>query len=93
MAEDMKDPELEKAHNHSSHHRGEILASDRCGCFYCLMIFPPTAILEWLDFEPTAQCPGCGIDSVIGSKSGYPITPEFLARMYDYWFGYPPRGP
>jgi len=32
------------------------------------------------------MCPECGIDSVIGSDSGYPITRDFLKRMCDYWF-------
>jgi hypothetical protein len=31
--------------------------------------------------EQSAMCPKCGIDSVIGSDSGYPITVEFLRRM------------
>jgi hypothetical protein len=29
----------------------------------------------------TALCPRCGIDAVIGSASGYPITQDFLQRM------------
>lgn len=36
--------------------------------------------------EQSAMCPKCGIDSVIGSRSGYPITPEFLRRMERRWF-------
>lgn len=35
----------------------------------------------------TALCPRCGIDSVIGSPSGYPVTPEFLGRTREHWFG------
>jgi hypothetical protein len=31
-------------------------------------------------------CPRCGIDSVIGDQSGFPITPEFPERMKRYWF-------
>ncbi|MFL0243297.1 hypothetical protein [Mycobacterium sp. SMC-17] len=34
----------------------------------------------------TALCPGCGIDSVIGDQSGYPITSEFLNAMRLRWF-------
>lgn len=30
--------------------------------------------------------PYCGIDSVIGEHSGYPITREFLEQMRQYWF-------
>jgi hypothetical protein len=36
--------------------------------------------------EQSAMCPKCGIDSVIGSRSGYPITIEFLGRMKERWF-------
>jgi hypothetical protein len=75
------------AHQHSSKHRHELLSSDLCGCFYCLAIFKPRVIEEWLkEGEGTALCPECGIDSVIGSASGFPITREFLERMYSYWF-------
>ncbi|MEY3298224.1 MAG: hypothetical protein RLZZ597_1484 [Cyanobacteriota bacterium] len=53
----------------------------------CLAIFSPTAIIEWTDEgDSTALCPRCGIDAVIGSASGYPITPTFLQAMHAYWF-------
>jgi hypothetical protein len=78
------------AHKHSSGHRAEVLASDRCGCFYCLSVFGPNEIEEWVDeideVGTTAVCPRCGIDSVIGSRSGYPIAPEFLETMHRHWF-------
>jgi acetone carboxylase gamma subunit len=35
----------------------------------------------------TALCPECGIDSVIGDASGYPITEAFLGKMKTFWFG------
>jgi len=89
------------AHAHSSHHRAEIENSQMCGCFYCLKTFPPFLITLWWD-DPegtpeflqdalgvTATCPNCGIDAVIGSASGYPITDEFLLQMSNYWFGGP----
>ena len=77
------------AHKHSINHRDEIEASDTCGCFYYLQVYPPSELVEWID-DPdppgvTALCPWCGIDSVIGSASGYPITKEFLKRMRRYW--------
>ena len=34
-----------------------------------------------------ALCPSCGIDSVIGDASGFPITEEFLVAMEARWFG------
>jgi hypothetical protein len=81
-----------QAHRHSSLHREEVLASDVCGCFYCLQAFSPGEIEEWVDeahgtdVGRTAICPRCGIDSVIGSASGVPITHEMLLRMNLHWF-------
>lgn len=66
----------------------------------CIDRFSTSEIPDWVDetlykgaevirYEPTARCPRCGIDSVIGSASGYPITREFLQTMNSYWFGQP----
>lgn len=86
----MVHPDIIKAHEHSDHHRDELFNSEICGCFYCLATFKPDEIEEWTNefdgAEVTALCPHCGIDSVIGSASGYPITHEFLSQMYEYWF-------
>jgi hypothetical protein len=62
------------------------MASDVCGCFYCCDVYAPQEIEQWIDEEDTALCPRCGIDSVIGSASGFPITKDFLGRMKRYWF-------
>lgn len=77
------------AHEHSSDHREEILASDVCGCFYCMQIYSPREIREWVDDGKTAVCPKCGIDSVIGSASRFDISGEFLRSMKEYWFSAP----
>jgi hypothetical protein len=74
------------AHKHRSEHRAELEQSDKCGCFYCMAIFPPGEIRSWHDAEQTAEFPNCEIDSVIGSASGYPVTKEFLERMHGHWF-------
>lgn len=78
------------AHKHSSWHRNEILASKHCGCFYRCEVFDPAEIKEWVDefnaVGQTAICPRCGIDSVLGSNSGYPITMDFLRAMKGKWF-------
>jgi len=67
-----------------------VMKSDQCGCFYCLEIFKPTEITEWVEETKnpvdTALCPKCGIDSVISSASGFPITRAFLNSMRAYWF-------
>jgi len=86
----MSEPAYIQAHKHSIRHRDEITTSDKCGCFYCLAIFSPDELDDWVDEEngvpQTALCCKCGIDSVIGSASGFPITCEFLALMKAHWF-------
>ena len=78
------------AHAHASRHRREVEASQLCGCFYCLETFPPTEIDRWLrEGDGTAICPYCQIDSVIGDKSGFPVTKDFLKSMKVYWFETP----
>src|SRR5207248_7161991 len=79
-------PSHTRAHKHSSRHRGEIERSERCGCFYCLETFVPRDIRDWTDDGATAICPRCGIDSVIGSASGFSLSKKFLRRMHSYWF-------
>jgi hypothetical protein len=86
----MTEPDHIRAHKHCSYHREEVMRSKVCGCFYCLAVFNPTEILDWIDEKndigQTALCPKCGIDSVIGSESGFPISKEFLEKMQQYWF-------
>ena len=75
------------AHSYSSNHKQSLSKDNKCGCFYCLEIFESSLINEWIeDKRGTALCPFCGIDSVIGESSGYPITKEFLSSMKKYWF-------
>ncbi|MET0901124.1 MAG: cytoplasmic protein [Mycobacterium sp.] len=81
--------DVREAHEHCNVNRAAVEASTVCGCFYCCAIFSPAEIDEWIvegSGRQTAQCPRCGIDSVIPDRSGYPITKEFLATMNSYWF-------
>lgn len=78
--------DIRETHTHTVKHREEILASKECGCFYCGAIFMPNKIEEWVDDNDCALCPECGIDSVIGDKSGYPITKGFMSEMHKHWF-------
>ena len=77
---------IKEAHKHSSLHRNELRDSELCGCFYCTDIFDYKNIQDWVDGNDTALCPTCGIDSVIGSASGYPANKEFLEAMKKHWF-------
>jgi hypothetical protein len=89
--------DLLAATDHATHNRAEIEASRLCGCFYCTQIFPPSEIVAWTGLDVssldnpesvstgTALCPRCGSESVIGDKSGFGITPEFLNQMHQAW--------
>ena len=87
-----KEPSPVDAHRYSNNHMEKLKKDKLCGCFYCLKIFSPCEIDEWIiDDNPcdkygTAICPYCGIDSVIGESSGYPITEDFLRKMNQHWF-------
>ena len=86
----INDLDFVKAHKHTEYQK-EILRSQTAGCFYCCKIFSPDEINDWhredcKELEPLALCPKCGIDSVIGSASGYPIEHSFLKKMKDFWF-------
>lgn len=75
------------AHAFSGNHKQTLLQDELCGCFYCLTSFHPSEITEWVtECSGTAICPYCGIDSIIGESSGYPITEAFLKQMKEYWF-------
>lgn len=78
---------LNTAHDHCMNNGEELLASTTCGCFQCLAIYSSKAVTDWIrDFGiRTALCPHCDTDTVLGDASGYPITPEFLARMQQAW--------
>ena len=76
-----------EAHMYSDNHMKQLMQDSVCGCFYCCRIFHPSEITEWIeDTSGTAVCPFCGVDSIIGESSGYPITEEFLERMRKRWF-------
>ena len=76
------------AHTHTLSNKEELKNSTGCGCFYCLRIFSPQEITEWILDKggETALCPFCGIDSVLGDSAGYPVTEEFMSKMKEYWF-------
>lgn len=84
---------LESIHLHCSHHRAKVLASAGCGCFYCLTLFSPTEIREWIPArggrrgESTAVCPHCGIDAVLPDTiPGVDFGEPLLREMNEYWF-------
>lgn len=91
--------ELTQAHDHSFGNLGALQQSKLCGCFCCVTIFSPKKMdifsheekssYGWISAKnfATAICPNCGVDSVIGDESGFPITEAFLIAMREQWFG------
>lgn len=79
--------ELLKIHKLSSNHKKLLMKDDICGCFYCLSIFSPKFINDWIedDNDLTAICPYCGIDSVIPKDPNYELK-ELLEEMRVYFF-------
>jgi Pentapeptide repeats (8 copies) len=78
-------PDVESAIAFSAHNRRQLEISDKAGCYYCLSIFDPKEIVRYLD-DGTAFCPRCGIDSVLGSASGYQLNAKTLRELHRHWF-------
>lgn len=76
------------AHKYCTANKKSLEKEEKCGCFYCMEIFSPTEIEEWIEDKEgdTAICPYCNIDSVIGESVSYPLTKEFLEKMNKFWF-------
>lgn len=66
--------------------RALIRKSKSCGCFYCGKVYPAENVVKYIN-ETTAECPECGIDSVLPDGDGLNLTPELLAEMHDIYFG------
>lgn len=58
-----------------------------CGCYYCLNIYSPTEIEEWVDSEKTAICPKCGIDAVVPFDKDQDINLNEFEQMLKKWHG------
>jgi len=81
---------LRHAHKRTFRNEQTLSASTDAGCFYCCETYPASQVTDWVSERQggrTAICPRCGIDSVLGSSAGIPLTPEFLRAMEQYWFG------
>ncbi|MEI0510176.1 cytoplasmic protein [Brachyspira intermedia] len=79
---------LLKIHKLSSNHKELLIKEDICGCFYCVSIFSPKLITDWIEDENdlTAICPYCGIDSIIPNHSDYQLNKELLEEMRKHFF-------
>jgi hypothetical protein len=84
---------LKNAHKHSFQNKEQIERSKKVGCFYCKQIYLATEIEDFIPDKNngTAECPKCGIDSVIGDASTIEITGGFLEAMHKFWFEMDPH--
>ena len=98
MADNHWKEQIVRAHTCCSRNKNALEKSKSCGCFHCLAIFSPKEISDWIiernftdddvtrEELSTARCPYCGMDSVIGDSSGFPVTKDFLSAMEKHWF-------
>ena len=77
---------LKEAHDLCKNHKEKIKSSDVCGCFYCMAIFSPLLIKEWIDNYTTALCPNCQIDAVLPQAPELLLNEIFLEEMHKHWF-------
>ncbi len=80
-----REREASLLHTHTRGNRMELEQSEVCGCLACERIYSPTEVVSF-SLGDSAQCPHCGINAVVGSASGIPITPAVLARAHARWF-------
>ena len=80
--------ELLKIHKLSSNHKELLMKEDVCGCFYCLSIFSPKLITDFIEDadDLTTICPYCIIDSIIPKHSDYELDKKLLEEMRKYFF-------
>jgi ferredoxin len=78
----------EKVSDFDMHNKNLLNASKWAGCYYCMNVYPVTDVHEFVDpEEDTALCPKCGVDTVVGDATGYPVTDKkFLRAMHYYGF-------
>lgn len=78
---------MEYFNTFSEFSNNDIFKNETCGCFHCLSIFNPNQISEWIPYSDNlAICPYCGIDSVIGTDKGKPITKTYLKEFKEDFF-------
>ena len=82
----MTKDKLIQIHKTTIYNRKALRKTNKCGCFYCLEIFDPKEIEDWIDGGTTAICPYCRIDSVLQNTKEVPVTKELLKEMHDYFF-------
>jgi len=83
----------EDAIKHSYYNLSEVKSSKLAGCFHCKTTFTTDLVTEDKHCiqvtphgtqDPTVFCPFCGIDTVIGDLSGFPVeSQDFLEYLHN----------
>jgi hypothetical protein len=79
----------DRARTHSYLNLEEVKKSVLVGCYYCKRVYAAQELgdsdclscREDMVIEPTVFCKYCGIDSVIGSASGYPVSSSWFLHL------------
>lgn len=74
---------------HSIRNKKEILNSNIVCCYYCKTIYNACDQYSYINDgdEDTALCIKCGVDSIIGDASTYPISDRnFISHIHFYAF-------
>ncbi len=89
MASKAKKNPFEEYTIHAVNNEIEIVASKKCGCFFCRSIYDARKVSDWISDERgvSALCPECGMDAVIGDASGIPLDKPLLKEMNLACFG------
>mgnify|MGYP000135602685 CR=1 FL=1 len=77
--------EMKVAHNFTHNNFSLLQEKQNCRCIYCLQEFISMDIIDFT-LNDTALYPFCGLDAVIGEKSGFKIDKEEAELFYDYFF-------
>lgn len=75
-----------QVHRLAFHNRDAVARSEKCGCYFCGHIFPPSEIKTYTDAGATAMCPRCAVDAVLGTDQGVPVTEDFMKAANKYCF-------
>ncbi len=91
----MTEDQLKAVHKHCFNNKEEVEKSTVVACFHCISMWDEEELKETeFDYpskDPTAFCPKCGIDAIIGNASGIDLYDgeQFdMAEMNIRWFGY-----
>lgn len=85
MPKKYDEKEMRKAHKFTHSNLWYLSENQTCRCIYCLEEFESNEIDDYT-LDDTALCPRCGIDAVIGEKSGCIITKEEAEEFYEFFF-------